>query len=61
MDHMTETRELLAALGLPRQQQSDICVLTILGMANIKPETPWSEATNEWLRIHDIIQFANAN
>lgn len=61
MDHMTETRELLAALGLPRQQQSDICVLTILGMADIKPETPWSEATNEWLRIHDIIQFANAN
>ena len=58
---MTETRELLAALGLPKQQQSDICVLTILGMADIKPETPWSEATNEWLRIHDIIQFANVN
>ena len=61
MDHITETRELLAALGLPKAQQSDICVLTVLGMANIKPETDWSEATNNWLRIHDIIQFANAN
>ena len=30
-------------------------------MADIKPETDWSEATNNWLRIHDIIQFANAN
>lgn len=61
MDHLTETRELLAALGLPKAQQSDICVLTVLGMADIKPETDWSEATNNWLRIHDIIQFANAN
>ena len=61
MDHITETRELLAALGLPKTQQSDICVLTVLGMADIKPETDWSEATNNWLRIHDIIQFANAN
>ena len=61
MDHITETRELLAALGLPKAQQSDICVLTVLGMADIKPETDWSEATNNWLRIHDIIQFANAN
>ena len=61
MDRITETRELLMTLGLPKAQQSDICVLTILGMANIKPNTPWSEATNEWLRIHDIIGFANAN
>ena len=61
MDHVTETRELLATLGLPKTQQSDICVLTVLGMADIKPETDWSEATNNWLRIHDIIQFANAN
>lgn len=61
MDHITETRELLAAIGLPKAQQSDICVLTVLGMADIKPETDWSEATNNWLRIHDIIQFANAN
>ena len=61
MDHITETRELLAALGLPKAQQSDICVLTVLGMADIKPEPDWSEATNNWLRIHDIIQFANAN
>lgn len=61
MDHITETRELLAAIGLPKAQQSDICVLTVLGMADIKPETDWSKATNNWLRIHDIIQFANAN
>jgi hypothetical protein len=31
----------------------------ILAMAGIKPDMLWSEATNEWIRIHDIIQFVN--
>ncbi len=61
MDHLIETRELLIALGLPKKQQADICVLTVLSMANIKQNTPWSEATNDWLRIHDIIGFVNEN
>lgn len=61
MDHITIIRELLTSLGMPKKQQSDICVLTVLGMADLKPETPWNEATNEWLRIHDIIGFVNAN
>lgn len=46
---------------MPTRQQTDICVLTILGMANLKKTTLWSQATNEWLRIHDIITFANQN
>jgi len=44
---------------MPKQQQADICCYVILAMAGIKPEMPWNEATNEWIRIHDIIQFAN--
>lgn len=61
MDKIEKTRELLESLGLPKKQQSDICVLTILGMANLKKTTKWTDATNEWMRIHDIIQFANKN
>ena len=30
-------------------------------MAGVKPDMSWSEATNEWIRIHDIIQFTNSN
>ena len=56
MDKISETREFL---GMPKQQQADICCYVILAMAGIKPEMPWNEATNEWIRIHDIIQFAN--
>ena len=44
---------------MPKQQQADICCYVILAMAGIKPEMSWNEATNEWIRIHDIIQFAN--
>ena len=28
-------------------------------MADIRPDMQWSEAKNEWFRIHDIIQFCN--
>ena len=30
-------------------------------MAGIKQDTAWSDAKNEWIRIHDIIQFVNTN
>ena len=59
MDKISETREFLKNIGMPKQQQADICCYVILAMAGIKPEKPWNEATNEWIRIHDIIQFAN--
>lgn len=44
---------------MPKTQQADICCYVILAMAGIEPDMPWSEATNEWVRIHDIIQFVN--
>lgn len=61
MDKINKIRELLESIGMPRKQLSDICVLTILGMGNIKKRTKWIDATNEWLRIHDIIAFVNKN
>lgn len=44
---------------MPKAQQADICCYVILAMAGVKPDMSWSEATNEWVRIHDIIQFVN--
>lgn len=35
-----------------------MCALTLLAMANLRKSTPWSKATNKWIRIHDIIAFA---
>ena len=34
-----------------------LCVL--LAMTGIKPDMKWNQATNDWIRIHDIIQFSN--
>lgn len=61
MDKIERIRELLKRIGLPQYQHSNICVLTILGMANLKEDTQWAKATNEWVRIHDIIAFVNKN
>ncbi len=54
-----EAREFLQTIGMPKAQQADICCYVILAMAGIKPDMLWSEATNDWIRIHDIIQFVN--
>lgn len=59
MGKVEEAREFLESVGMPKAQQADICCYVLLAMANVKPETPWSEATNDWIRIHDIIQFSN--
>ncbi len=59
MDKIDEARELLKMLGMPKTQQADICCYVLLAMAGIKPDTLWKDAGNEWIRIHDIIQFAN--
>ena len=57
--NIEETRKFLQTIGMPKSQQADICCYVILAMAGIKPDMLWSEATNEWIRIHDIIQFVN--
>ena len=59
MNKIAIIRKFLADIGMPKKQQSDICCLSLLAMAGIKPKTKWSSAINEWIRIHDIIAFAN--
>ena len=59
MDKIEEAREFLKLVGMPKAQQTDLCCYVILAMAGIKPEMHWKDAQNEWIRIHDIIQFSN--
>ena len=61
MGKLEEARDVLKELGMPERQQADLCCYSILAMLGVTPNTPWSSATNEWIRIHDIIQFANIN
>ena len=61
MDKVDALKEILNKVEFPEQMQSNICIYTILALANIKKTTPWKNATNDWLRVHDIISFANKN
>lgn len=60
MGKVEEARQLLQKIGMPEKQQADLCCYVLLAMANIKEDDEWKVATNEWIRIHDIIQFVGA-
>ena len=51
----------MSGLQVPPRQQADLCCLVLLAMANIKESDSWSDATNEWIRIHDVIAYIRDN
>lgn len=61
MDKLETIKKLLADVGMPDKQQSDLCAMTMLGLANLKEDDSFKKASNDWIRIHDVIQFINEN
>lgn len=61
MDNLNSAKEILKAIEMPIKQQNDISGYTLLALANVNDKSNWSLATNEWIRIHDIIIFINSN
>ncbi|WP_373811043.1 BsuBI/PstI family type II restriction endonuclease [Porphyromonas macacae] len=57
MDNVNVAKLLLETLGMLPRQQAPIACLTLLAMANITPDSMWHNATNQWVRIHDVILF----
>ncbi len=57
MSKIKEARTILQKLQVPVKQQSDLCCYVLLAMANVKKRDKWETATNEWIRIHDIIAY----
>jgi hypothetical protein len=57
MSKINETVAILKALGLPKTQQNERSALTLLALADLKEDTPWSEAKKRAIRIHDILIF----
>jgi hypothetical protein len=49
---------ILKALGLPKSQQNVRSALTLLALADMKPECRWKDAKRSIVRIHDILLFA---
>lgn len=61
MSKIDEAKSILKDLEVPDSQQSDICVYTFLSLLSVSEDTEWEESTNEWIRIHDVIQFIKDN
>lgn len=59
MSKLDEAKEVLNALQVPAKQQNAMCCCVLLAMANLCEDTSWPNATNEWIRIHEVIAFAN--
>ena len=57
MAKIDEARAILQSIGMPEKQQADLCCYALLAMCNVGKGTNWANATNEWTRIHDILQF----
>lgn len=61
MSKKKEAKNILARLGMPPRQQGDMCCHVFLALLSLAPRSPWTEATNEWTRIHDVIRFLKNN
>ena len=57
---MSKTEDAVAiivSLGLPRAQQNERSGMTLLALTDLKEDTPWSQAKQRIIRIHDILLF----
>ena len=61
MSKLEEAKEILSSLKVPAKQQNGMCCCVLLAMANLTEEKAWESATNNWIRIHNVIAFANSN
>lgn len=61
MRKLEEAKEILNALQVSAKQQNNMCCCVLLAMANITENMTWAQATNGWIRIHDVIAFADDN
>ena len=61
MSKLDEARDILSVLEVPSKQQNGMCCFVLLAMAGITEDQCWGNATNNWIRIHDVIAFASEN
>ena len=61
MNKLEQAKDILEKIGMPKAQQTDLCAYTLLALLGIKEKSKWNTATNEYIRIHDIIEFIKQN
>lgn len=61
MSKLDDAKKILQQLGVPSKQTADICCYTLLSLCGITEDLSWDKSCNEWIRIHDIIEFIKNN
>lgn len=61
MSKLDDAKAILNALQVPVKQQNTMCCCVLLAIAHVVEDMPWQEASNGWIRIHDVIVFAGDN
>ncbi len=56
-----EAKDILGQLKLPTKQQNDMCARVFLALAKLPENGSWKRVSNEFSRIHDVIQFLSEN
>ena len=56
-----EAIAVLRAIGMPRQQTNERTALTLLGLLDLKPELPWSEAEAPLVGVTPLMDFFRTN
>ena len=54
---IAEARTILAALGFPSAQQNERSALTLLALANLRPDQPWSEVATPLRGVTPLMVF----
>ncbi len=54
---IAEASAILKAIGLPKEQTNERAALTLLALLNLKPDRPWSEASNPLRGVTPIMEF----
>lgn len=57
MEKLNEAKEILKALGMPKQQQNSRSAYVLLSLTGLKEEDNWSDASINSLRIVDMMKF----
>ncbi|MDR1486414.1 MAG: hypothetical protein LBT62_00240 [Deltaproteobacteria bacterium] len=61
MAELDDAGSILSSLEMPSAQRSDVCCHALVAIAGVGENDSWADATNNWIRIHDIIQSASEN
>lgn len=59
-NNIRKAEQLLKQIGMPPQQQKKLSCLTLLALLGVNKTSDFSEATNQWVRIHELLMFMNS-